>query len=77
MNSEGLPNSGIDYYIDQKTIDETLEASSPANKPYMVSISGKTLDDNLIMLDRIAKRQGSIACVELNLACPNVIGKPM
>jgi dihydroorotate dehydrogenase (fumarate) len=77
MNSEGLPNSGIDYYIDQKTIDETLEASSPANKPYMVSISGKTLDDNLIMLDRIAKTQTRIACVELNLACPNVIGKPI
>jgi dihydroorotate dehydrogenase (fumarate) len=43
----------------------------------MVSISGKTLKDNLEMLDRISKVQDKIACVELNLACPNVIGKPI
>lgn len=78
MNSEGLPNSGIDYYIDGQTINETL-AGCPdgTTKPYMVSISGKTLDDNLEMLDRIAKVQDKVACVELNLACPNVIGKPI
>jgi dihydroorotate dehydrogenase (fumarate) len=78
MNSEGLPNSGIDYYIDDQTIQETL-AGCPngTTKPYMVSISGKTLDDNLEMLDRIAKVQDKVACVELNLACPNVIGKPI
>jgi dihydroorotate dehydrogenase (fumarate) len=78
MNSEGLPNSGIDYYIDATTIGETLEGCPEGtNKPYMVSISGKTLDDNLEMLDRISKVQDKIASVELNLACPNVIGKPI
>lgn len=77
MNSEGLPNSGIDYYIDSKTIEETLEGCSSAKKPYMVSISGKTLKDNLEMLDKISKVEDKIACVELNLACPNVIGKPI
>lgn len=78
MNSEGLPNSGIDYYIDATTISETLEACPyGTTKPYMVSISGKTLDDNLAMLDRITKMQDKIASVELNLACPNVIGKPI
>jgi dihydroorotate dehydrogenase (fumarate) len=54
-------------------------------KPYMVSISGKTLADNLVMLQRIydAARSSSeedgtcrIAAVELNLACPNIVGKP-
>ncbi|KAG7353383.1 dihydroorotate dehydrogenase 1A [Nitzschia inconspicua] len=81
MNSEGLPNSGIDYYIDSTTIQETLEACpNGTKKPYLVSISGKTLQDNLEMLDRIAKKisEGEpIAGVELNLACPNVIGKPI
>lgn len=78
MNSEGLPNSGIDYYIDPKTISETLEGCPPGTtKPYMVSISDKNLKDNLEMMDRISKIQEKIASVELNLACPNVIGKPI
>ena len=62
-------------------------------KPYMVSISGKTLEDNLQMLEKISiaiqeqqkqKQQTNqgvvvepqIAAVELNLACPNIVGKP-
>jgi dihydroorotate dehydrogenase (fumarate) len=81
MNSEGLPNSGIDYYIDSTTILETLEGCAGGQKkPYLVSISGKNLQDNLEMLDRIAKKINdgeTIAGVELNLACPNVIGKPI
>jgi dihydroorotate dehydrogenase (fumarate) len=73
MNSEGLPNNGIDYYIDPSIIDEI-----GSTKPYMVSISGNTLNDNLAMLDKInAAENYNIACVELNLACPNVIGKPI
>ncbi len=78
MNSEGLPNAGIDYYVSKETIDEALSASS---KPYFVSISGKNIDDNIAMLETIhAKIKGGetrISGVELNLACPNVIGKPI
>jgi dihydroorotate dehydrogenase (fumarate) len=50
LNSEGLPNSGIDYYLDETTIFESIGNSG---KPYMVSISGKTLDDNLSMIKRV------------------------
>jgi len=46
-------------------------------KPYMVSISGKTLEDNIVMLKKIIKSKNKIAAIELNLACPNVIGKPI
>lgn len=77
LNSEGLPNSGIDYYLDETTI---LESMGDSGKPYMVSISGKTLDDNLSMIKRVIevnKKTGKIACLELNLACPNIIGKPI
>mmetsp|Transcript_33171 Transcript_33171/g.48642 ORF Transcript_33171/g.48642 Transcript_33171/m.48642 type:complete len:435 (+) Transcript_33171:64-1368(+) len=77
MNSEGLPNSGISYYLDPKTISDSVGTS---NKPYMISISGKTLADNLKMLEMTNEAMVSnnnIAAIELNLACPNVIGKPI
>lgn len=78
LNSEGLPNSGIEYYVGPDTVSEALGGAE--GKPYMVSISGHNLADNLRMLERIAEaRQADprIAGVELNLACPNVIGKPI
>lgn len=59
--------------------------TNPQGKPYMVSISGKTLADNLQMLEKITdvvkqqKADGAknpIVAVELNLACPNIVGKP-
>ena len=80
MNSEGLPNNGIDYYIDLNTIEETYAGCSDTNKPYIVSISGKTLSDNIEMMDRIVEKMKlgvPISGVELNLACPNIIGKPI
>jgi len=48
----------------------------------LVSISGKTLADNLVMMDQIQENMKNdvdnrINGVELNLACPNVIGKPI
>jgi len=69
-----LPNNGIEYYISKETIDKSCGNSG---KPYIVSISGKTLDDNLKMLEMIASADKRIAAIELNLACPNVIGKPI
>ena len=47
INSEGLPNKSIDYYIDSETIKESVLDSG---KPYFVSISGKSLDDNVEMM---------------------------
>ena len=49
LNSEGLPNSGIEYYIASQTIGDTM-GENAEGKPYMVSISGKNLADNLAML---------------------------
>jgi len=88
VNSEGLPNSGIAYYIDPQTVEESV-GKVVGGKPYMVSVSGCTLEDNLTMLGQIyesavaAAAAGSgggapaVSAVELNLACPNVIGKPI
>ncbi len=33
LNSEGLPNSGIDYYISSQTITDTM-GDNAADKPY-------------------------------------------
>jgi len=78
LNSEGLPNNGIEYYLSAQTIEDTIGQSG---KPYMVSISGKTLNDNVAMIERTITANkvlgGKIACLELNLACPNIIGKPI
>ena len=76
INSEGLPNAGIDYYIS----DDVLRKVAETGKPYIVSLSGLTLADNLEMLTRVAaaaeSHPGLISALELNLACPNIPGKP-
>lgn len=72
INSEGLPNKGIDYYL----TPECIKTASGNNKPYIVSISGLSLNDNLEMLKKAANTQG-VTAIELNLACPNIPGKPV
>lgn len=76
INSEGLPNAGIDYYVS----DAVLEGVAATGKPYIVSLSGLKVADNVEMLGRVAaaaaNAPGKIAGVELNLACPNIPGKP-
>jgi len=76
INSEGLPNAGIDYYVS----GDLLSAIADTKKPYIVSLSGLTLADNLEMLTKVAQaakaNPGTIAALECNLACPNIPGKP-
>ena len=71
INSMGLPNNGIEYYIDC--------SQKIKNKPYYISVCGLTLDENIIILDKILNAQtdpkNKIDGIELNLSCPNVIGK--
>lgn len=72
INSEGLPNEGIDYYISTKVVTGVAETK----KPYIVSLSGLKLEDNLAMLAKAAAVR-EVAAIELNLACPNIPGKPV
>jgi dihydroorotate dehydrogenase (fumarate) len=73
INSEGLPNAGIDYYLAPELIQTVVGRHA---KPYIVSISGLKLEDNLRMV-RQAAATPDVAAIELNLACPNVPGKPV
>ena len=70
LNSEGLPNKGIEYYLSKEAVD------SAGGKPYIVSISGHNLSDNVKMLE-MASAVAGVSAIELNLACPNVIGHPI
>eukprot|EP00039_Didymoeca_costata_P030780 m.31320 g.31320 ORF g.31320 m.31320 type:complete len:386 (-) comp8302_c0_seq1:95-1252(-) len=72
INSEGLPNKGIDYYLSPEVVEKVTEDG----KPYFISLSGHTKEDNLEMLSRAFNIEG-VSAIELNLACPNVVGKPI
>jgi dihydroorotate dehydrogenase (fumarate) len=93
LNSEGLPNAGINYCKNRKLLELSRPDENPAyfldisedskekikefGKPYIVSLSGLSLNDNLEMLDRAYDSGDGIAAIELNLACPNIPGKPV
>lgn len=49
---------------------------SECKKPYIVSLSGLSLADNLQMLQKVLDTEG-VSAIELNLACPNIPGKPI
>ena len=54
---------------------EAVKSLTSFGKPYIVSLSGLKLKDNLEMLGRVMEVDG-ISAIELNLACPNIPGKP-
>tara|TARA_Y100001970_G_scaffold284643_2_gene402427 strand:- start:1217 stop:2128 length:912 start_codon:yes stop_codon:yes gene_type:complete len=63
INSTGLANFGYKYYGDIE-----LE------KPYFVSVCGLSEENNMTMLKYLDNKL-NICCIELNLSCPNIIGK--
>lgn len=71
INSMGLPNNGLDYYLDYVLNDQKKR---PEGTPFL-SIAGTSLEDNLAMLHQV-QDSAFTGFVELNLSCPNVPGKP-
>ncbi len=71
FNSMGLPNEGI-----QKTLEMVGELKKYTNKPVIVSLSGLSQLENLEMI-KMTQNQSLADIIELNLSCPNVVGKPM
>eukprot|EP00049_Salpingoeca_infusionum_P023648 m.13238 g.13238 ORF g.13238 m.13238 type:complete len:340 (+) comp5922_c0_seq1:116-1135(+) len=73
-NSTGLANLGFEFYQDA---GPTIHAIAPS-KPYIVSVAGMCADDNVEMLTRLwdASTKRDFQAVELNLSCPNIVGKP-
>ncbi|MGT2772117.1 dihydroorotate oxidase [Streptococcus marimammalium] len=71
INSMGLPNLGINYYLDYVT---ELE-KKPDSKPHFLSLVGLSPDETHIILKKVQESDYQ-GLVELNLSCPNVPGKP-
>ena len=69
INSMGLPNLGIDKYI------QILPSLKKYAKPIFVSSSGMTMNDQLEIISRL-NHSTDLDAIELNLSCPNLVGKP-
>lgn len=72
INSMGLPNLGIDYYLEY-LIEKQKEQP---NKPYFLSVTGLTEDEIYQVLNKVNDSDFK-GLVELNLSCPNVVGEPL
>ena len=70
INSMGLPNLGYRKYGEFAPI-----VKAQFKKPYFVSVSGLKLADNVEIIKHLNTIE-EIDAIELNLSCPNVIGKP-
>lgn len=70
INSTGLANMGWKFYAD---FGETIKKKT--NKPYIVSVAGIEKGDNIQIISQINGNEW-VDMIELNLSCPNIIGKP-
>ncbi|WP_103326609.1 dihydroorotate oxidase [Bacteroidetes bacterium endosymbiont of Geopemphigus sp.] len=68
INSMGLPNLGIDFYLD-------FIRSQGAKKPIFLSLAAMNPEELSKLLQRLRKLDFPVV-TELNLSCPNLIGKP-
>ena len=71
INSMGLPNKGLDYYLDY-VIEEQNRIGS---KSHVLSLVGMSPDETHTILKKVQESDYQ-GLVELNLSCPNVPGKP-
>jgi dihydroorotate dehydrogenase (NAD+) catalytic subunit len=70
LNAIGLANPGRDLFISQ-----TLpRLASTIDKPIWVSVGGFCVRDYVETCERLARDE--VACIELNLSCPNVDEAP-
>ncbi len=64
LNSVGLENPGIDYFISTE-----LPNLKKYNVPVITNISGNTIDEYRIMIEMLGD---TVEFIELNVSCPNV-----
>lgn len=83
INSMGLPNLGYKAYIKfakilKQKYKQSLRSSTSSaglKKPVIASVSGMTLEDNLIIFKAFNK--SDVDLIEFNPGSPNTIGKPI
>lgn len=69
INSTGLANQGYLFY-------NNIGKEITKFKPYIISIGVKNIDETFKMIQSIEKNQ-YCDFIELNISCPNIIGKPI
>lgn len=67
INSMGLPNLGVDYY--SKIVSNLIKFK----KPLFASIAGFSEEEYDYLFDKVNSKP--FDAVEINLSCPNLIGK--
>ena len=67
INSIGLPNKGLEGYLEQRP--PRARAACPS--PLITNVMGSTAAEIALLLERCEERP-EIAAVELNVSCPNV-----
>ncbi|WP_312497854.1 dihydroorotate oxidase [Enterococcus sp.] len=72
INSMGLPNRGLDYYLDYAI---KKQAEMPQASPFFFSVAAMNVEENITLLKKI-QSSAFEGITELNLSCPNVPGKP-
>ncbi|GHU44586.1 dihydroorotate dehydrogenase A (fumarate) [Bacilli bacterium] len=72
INSMGLPNLGLDYYLD----DAIKRQASHPDQPFVMSVASYQGFDEYVANMRKIQESDYTGLVELNLSCPNVPGKP-
>lgn len=68
INSMGLPNLGYKYY------NEIVPKLKPYGKPLIASIAGVASEEYKKIVE--AFNSSNVDILEINLSCPNVVGKP-
>ncbi|MCF6514919.1 dihydroorotate oxidase [Lactobacillus sp. S2-2] len=69
INSMGIPNEGLDFYLKFVLDHQNNE------KPIILSVSGLSVEENKELFTQIQSSNFN-GLIELNLSCPNVVGKP-
>ena len=71
INSMGLPNQGLDYYLDYLLELQARELE----RTFVLSLVGMSPDETHTILQKVEASDFK-GLTELNLSCPNVPGKP-
>ncbi len=69
INSIGLQNPGIDTFI---THPDYLPFLRTLDTQIFVNIWGKTIEDYVEVARRLEAEREGIACLEINISCPNI-----
>ncbi|AME09189.1 MULTISPECIES: dihydroorotate oxidase [Gemella] len=70
INSMGLPNKGLDYYLNY-----VIERQQQGAQLQFLSVTGMSYEENINLLNKIQESDYQ-GVTEFNLSCPNIPGKP-